>query len=149
LRYPCPTGTDPERYEARLKLLARDCAGFAPGLLRKACDRVATQSRFLPTAAELHDAARALVEERQRQRTDEATAANGGVSTALDEALRQRNLQLIAEGFRHGDGEFHRWANHDGRPELVRCTGWGARARCNGDGTVSRAFWNGKDWVYA
>jgi hypothetical protein len=56
LRYPCPRDDDPDRYAQRLSLLARDCSSLNPGLLRKACDLVATRSRYLPTAAELHEA---------------------------------------------------------------------------------------------
>lgn len=66
LRFPCPRDLDPDAYEARAKLLARDCAHIAPALLRKACDRAAQSARGLPYASEILQHAAAIVEERQR-----------------------------------------------------------------------------------
>lgn len=150
LRYPCPVNTDPDRYAARLDLLARDCATMAPSLLRKACDRMAVRSRFLPTAAELHDAAREIVEERQRaqEHAEHATPEAASLSR-LETQLIEQNRRLIEQG------AHHRWVADNGSAKAVTIElpvfsepdRYGCRAiighrpardaTCNGDGTVT------------
>lgn len=153
LRFPCPRDTDPDDYAARAELLARDCASLQAGLLRKACDRVAQSARGMPYASEIHAAAAAIVEERQRaQAAPERTAgdnAPGGIS-GLNIALIERNRHIIATNFRFSDGKEHRWVNDNGVPKLVRVSGDRPDARCNGDGTVSFRRWDEarRQWVF-
>jgi hypothetical protein len=67
IRWPCPRDIDPDRYDARLRDLMRLCAAMAPGLLRKAGDRIAVQPGrlfALPSASELHEAADAIMADR-------------------------------------------------------------------------------------
>jgi len=84
------------------------------------------------------------------------------VSTSLHATLCQQNRKLMA------DGAKHRWAIVNGQAQSVtvlepifsdmdaqgcrRVTGYqtAKRARCNGDGTVSVAFWSElhHDWVF-
>lgn len=148
LRFPCPRDTDPEDYAARAELLAQDCASLQSGLLRKACDRAAQSARGLPYAAEILAAAKAIVEERQA-----AQAATASPESPVDrqaQSLADRNRHLDAAGFRFADGDMHRWALVNGKPELVRCSGKGARARYNGFGQVQLAHWSDRyrEWIF-
>ncbi len=83
-------------------------------------------------------------------------------TASLHATLCQQNRKLMAEGARH------RWAIVNGQAQSVtvlepifsdmdaqgcrRVTGYqqAKRARCNGDGTVSIAFWSDKhrDWTF-
>ena len=107
IRWPCPRDVDPDRYEARLKLLARDCAELAPGLLRKAGDKVARiPGRFnvLPSASEIHQAANELIAERaarQNAEQREAFNATGGVQIGDKAAAYHRaNAACLAKGMK-------------------------------------------------
>lgn len=71
IRWPCPVATDPNIYEARLEILARDLGDMAPGLARKAGDAVARipgRPNVLPSASEIYAAAEAIIAERAAAR---------------------------------------------------------------------------------
>lgn len=142
LRFPCPRDTDPDDYQARAELLTKDVAALQPGLLRKACDRVALSTRGLPYAAEILEAARQIVAERQAAQAAESrangerTAVNGG----LVQTLLERN-RLLAER-----NAGHRWVIRDGKATDVTVRQWGGEPdkvwRCLGNGRVGRRVWD-------
>ena len=164
LRFPCPKDVDPADYRRRADLLARDCADLAPGLLRKACDLTARRSRFMPYAAEIRDAAREIVEERQqiRERADAEANPERATDHRLHEWARQQNLVAETKGFKT------RIAIVGGKTEIVDylvpvlgpndCGGskvvdWqqNPEVRMLPDGTVQQAFWSDrrKEWIFA
>jgi len=108
LRFQPSNAAEMDAHRIRLELLALDCSEIAPALLRQACDNVAREAQFLPRAVELLNAARAIVEDRQRvQRSERTThdsdgviASDGdevGALTAENvERCRAWNLRLIA-----------------------------------------------------
>lgn len=148
LRFPCPRDVDPDDYKARAELLARDTAALQPGLLRKAADRVAQSARGLPFASELLEAARLIVEERQR--AQQPADAAPSPETELADMLAARNRDLDRLGVRGFDGELWRWVVQNGRADQVRVSGKGARARCDEGGRVQLATWCPKtrEWVF-
>ena len=133
VRWPCPRDIDPDRYDARLRDLMRLCAGMAPGLLRKAGDRVAVQpgrAFTLPSASELHEAADAIMADRAaKQKAAEVEAdparARAVAAGGREEAYRQINRDYAAKGsnfrmtmdgslFRIGDPGEKRTTNYNG-----------------------------------
>jgi hypothetical protein len=118
IRWPCPRDVDPDRYDMRLRDLMRLCAGFAPGLLRKAGDRVAVvpgRPFTLPSAGELHEAADAIMSDRaamqnaaQRREDPQAPRpmTGGGTPDGKASAARRYNIDNAAKGspFRWTDG---------------------------------------------
>lgn len=160
LRFRPSSIEDLDAHAARLELLALDCADLAPGLLRMACDAVARDARFLPSASEIRSAATALVEERQRMQAHVDRAAqpsrpdagkglvigdSGRVSyeppRELVDATHDRNRQLMRQG------SPWRLVAQDSCTARVRVDDlsdivpmW----RCNGDGTITRLRINGQ-----
>ena len=141
LRFPCPRDIDPESYQARASLLAKDCAALQPGLLRKACDRAAQTARGLPYASEILTAAATIVAERQ--------AAQPG-----RDAFEPGSTASIPTGsFAPGSSEHRDWIATVNRIQAFRRapsrlvlddtaqqsrTVWLAEGWiCNGDGTVT------------
>jgi len=141
LRFPCPRDVDPDSYQARATLLAKDCAALAPGLLRKACDRVAQTARGLPYASEILTAAATIVAERQAAQPN-ADAFEPTGNSSFPVAI-----------FTPGSTEHRRWIATVNRIQAFRRSpsrlildegaqqskvvwlsdGW----ICNGDGTVT------------
>jgi hypothetical protein len=101
---------DPDQYNARLRLLMRDCAGLAPGLLRKAGDRVAIdtaryRTNSLPSSVEIHIAAEAIMAERaakQMAAEREAFRPQPGATHLGDKeaAYASGNLTALGKGMR-------------------------------------------------
>lgn len=145
IRWPCPKDTHPDRYDMRLRDLMRLCAGMAPGLLRKAGDRVAvTPGRpfTLPSAGELHEAADAILAERaaqQRRAVEESAGLGEYVSDRW--GLRESNAKLARES------RPMRWILDGNRPVLVDVGDHGNH-RCDGRGGVQRRGWgeDGERW---
>jgi hypothetical protein len=110
MRWKCPRDEDPDRYNARLRLLMRDCAGLAPTLMRKAGDRVSNDTtRFsinaLPSSAEIHIAAEAIMAERaakQMAAEREAFRPQPGATHLGDKeaAYARGNLDALRNGMR-------------------------------------------------
>lgn len=141
LRFPCPRDTDPDDYQARAELLAKDCAALRPGLFRKACERVVLTARGLPYAAEILEAARQIVAEHDAAQAAEARGRGERPAQAgLVQTLLERN-RLLAE--RNGP---HRWVIRDGRATDVTVRHWDGSAdkvwRCLGNGRVGRRVWD-------
>lgn len=140
IRWPCPKDTDPDRYDARLAMLARDCAELAPGLLRKCGDLIARRPgrpTVIPSASEIHEAAEILIAERAARQFREAQEqapqgqARDPRTAMLETTLKARNMDLIMQNHRS------RWALVGERPELVEVVPVpGARHRCDGQGGV-------------
>lgn len=158
IRFPCPRDTDPDSYAARAEMLAHDCAMFQPSLLRAACDRVATRVRWLPSACDIHEEVKAILEQRTAARA--AAAGRSAHIASVDSMLREKNLQLIARG------SPHRWAIVNGKSQTVTCfhpknelvgdvwvfKEWqpSSQLRCNGDGSVTIAEWDpvSREWFF-
>jgi hypothetical protein len=144
IRWPCPRDTSPDRYDMRLRDLMRLCAGMAPGLLRKAGDRVAvTPGRpfTLPSAGELHEAADAILADRAAQQRH-AAEYEGGPSGYGDRwGLVESNTRLA------GQGHVARWILDGSKPVLVSVNDTGNH-RCDGIGGVDARFWtdDGERW---
>ncbi len=129
IRWPCPKDTLPSFYQSRLIMLGRDCAEMAPGLLRKAGDRIArTPGRInvLPSASELHQAANEIIAERAaKQEADkrQAAAEAGRPLPPVGDkaaAYARANLDAIRKGWRvmqTDDGSLFRL----GDPGEMRC----------------------------
>lgn len=144
IRWPCPRDVDPDRYDMRLRDLMRLCAGMAPGLLRKAGDRIAViKGRIftLPSASELHEAADSILQERAAMQMAQAEFENPvqhSYATPYDET--DPNLPTIARRARSYNldnmrkGSPLRWT--DGM-ELFSLEAPGEKRRCQGDGTVA------------
>jgi len=142
LRFPCGVAQDVEAYLRRLELLAHDTSSLATPLLRKACDRAAQRSRFLPFAADILQAAAEIVEERQAQQHRDFPDAQ---RQQRANTTREDNLRLMMANAPM------RWIDVEGKWSLVSVGGPGSAHRCNGDGKVSgMIFREGKvEWEKA
>lgn len=150
IRWPCPRDVDPDRYDMRLRDLMRLCAGFAPGLLRKAGDRVAVHPGrpfTLPSAGELHEAADAIMTERAAmqmaaQRRDDPREprpmAGGGTPDGKANAARRYNIDNTATG------NPMRWTDN---MDVFRIGETGERRATREDGSVIEPwFGDDKQW---
>lgn len=154
IRYPCPRDTDPDEYRARIDMLAYDTASLETSVLRKACDLLAQRSRFLPLAAEIFDAAKGVIEDRQRAaKQQEAEAEGRDPDAGFDVAAwaRQQNLtaeskgmrtRLIVVGGRTQMVDYLIPEYEIGADGLKRMAGWrrNPEVRQLADGTVQQAF---------
>ena len=163
VRWKCPVKTDPELYAEELKTLAWDCRNLAPGLFRKAGDRVAVQpGRFnvLPSASEIMQAVEQIMAERaatqarsEYQHPDVSPVTQSGVivsaTGALDfvpspdliDAVHERNRKLI-----HADSPW-RLVAQGSCTAMVRVVDNGDITpvwRCNGDGTITQLDMRGQ-----
>jgi hypothetical protein len=134
LRFRPAATEEHEAHAFRLELLAVDCADLAPGLLRMACDVVAREARFLPSAAELRAAAQRIVEERQRVRDAAAYQATGQpMPVAGDKAAAYARANRMAR-----DKGWRVMQAPDG--ELFKLGDFGERRGIRGDGSAIVPF---------
>ena len=128
LRFPPSHTDDANAARARLKLLQEDVSDIPAPILERACRMLAKTSRFLPTAAEIVEAARRCLDDDKPEREKgEVKAMN---STA-------RNLHNYQER------SYLRWTeagelftlNH---PTEIRA--------CNGDGRIIEPFFRDGNW---
>ena len=147
IRWPCPKDTRPEFYQSRLVMLGRDCVEMAPGLLRKAGDRVARiPGRFnlLPSASELHKAANDLIAERAAKQTADHIAhaeAQGRPAPVMGDksaAYAVANLRALKAGMRVMQAE-------DGG--IFRLGDPGERRGVRRDGSAIEPFFRRQDEV--
>jgi len=99
LRYPASRSEDEFTQRARLKLLMADVADIPVKLLGPACRKLAQTSKFMPTASEIIEAARAEM--------DEQPASFGDRAERNQARLRERNAMLEAQNAPmrwHADG---------------------------------------------
>lgn len=142
LRFPCPRDVDPDSYQARASLLAKDCAALQPALLRKACDRVAQTAKGLPYASEILSAAREIVAERQASQT----APSGGSEPWGNRGFPTRSFAPGSAEHRQWIADVNRYQRANDKPSrlvldegsqqsrvVLLADGW----TCNGDGTVT------------
>jgi len=99
LRFPVAQSSDADSHRARLKLLAEDVADIPVKLLAPACRKLGQRSRFLPTASEIIEAARAEMDEQPQSFGDRAERNQA--------RLNERNTMLAAQNAPmrwHADG---------------------------------------------
>ena len=99
LRFPVAQSSDADSHRARLKLLAEDVSDIPVKLLEPACRKLGQRSKFLPTASEIIEAARAEM--------DEQPASFGDRAERNQARLRERNEMLAAQNAPmrwHADG---------------------------------------------
>lgn len=128
LRYPPSSSDDAGAARGRLRLLQEDVSDVPVAILDRACRMLAKTSRFMPTAAEIVEAARkCLDDDKPHVEKDEATAIN---TTA-------RNLKNYEKR------SWLRWTK-DGH--LITLQHPTERCACAGDGRLIEPWFNGSHW---
>ena len=128
LRYPPSSSEDAGAARGRLRLLQEDVSDVPVAILDRACRTLAKTSRFMPTAAEIVEAARkCLDDDKPEVEKSEATAIN----------TSERNL----ENYKHRS-----WLRWTAAGELFTLQHPTEVRACTGTGRIIEPFFRDGNW---
>ena len=128
LRYPPSSSEDAGAARGRLRLLQEDVSDVPVHILDRACRMLAKTSRFMPTAAEIVEAARKCLDDDKPQVENvEATAAT----------MADRNLKNYRE---------RSWFRWSASGELFTLKHQSEIRACTGTGRIIEPFFRDGNW---